>query len=86
MLVILCPFCGPRNSDEFTYQGEIAPRPDPDTEPARWRSYLYMKDNVSGWQTERWFHGAGCRRFLDLERHTQSNEIRSVQPVAGETS
>ena len=78
MLVIVCPNCGPRNNDEFTFQGEIIPRPSPDTDQSTWRRYLYMKDNVSGWQTERWFHVSGCRRFLDIERHTITNEIGVV--------
>ncbi len=82
MLVISCPNCGPRNSDEFTYQGERRPRPDPtETDAGEWRRYLYMKTNQAGWVTERWFHGSGCRRFLMLERHMVSNEIRSVFQV-----
>ncbi|MGD2101439.1 MAG: sarcosine oxidase subunit delta [Acidimicrobiia bacterium] len=83
MLVIICPHCGPRNSDEFTYQGEVKPRPDVTaTEPGEWRRYLYMKSNERGWVNERWFHGSGCRRFLMVERHTASNEIRKVEVVA----
>lgn len=84
MLVIICPHCGPRNSDEFTYQGEVASRPDVgDTEAAEWRRYLYMKDNVSDWVDERWFHVSGCRRFLMIERHTATNEIRSITTLSG---
>ena len=83
MLVITCPHCGPRNSNEFSYHGEIAPRPGPDADPGTWRRYLYMKDNVAGWQTERWFHVSGCRRFLDIERHTVTNEIAVVRSVGG---
>lgn len=83
MLVIICPHCGPRNSDEFTYQGEVTPRPDvTTTEPTEWRTYLYMKSNEQGWVRERWFHGSGCRRFLMVERHTSSNEIRKVEVVS----
>ena len=82
MLVIICPHCGPRNSDEFTYQGERRPRPDVSkADPGEWRRYLYMKTNENGWVTERWFHGSGCRRFLVLERHMESNEIRTVSEV-----
>ncbi len=83
MLLIACPHCGPRNADEFSYSGEIVARPGPDPAPEAWRAYLYEKRNVRGWQTERWFHVAGCRRFLDVERHTQTNEIRAVRDVAG---
>lgn len=83
MLVIVCPHCGPRNSDEFSFQGEILTRPTPDADPETWRDYLYVRDNVAGWQTERWFHVSGCRRFLNVERHTVTNEIGVVTPVGG---
>ena len=85
MLVIICPHCGPRNSDEFTYQGELKRRPQVAvTAPGEWRRYLYMRDNLAGWVSERWFHGSGCRRYLMLERHTVTNEIRDVELVGGE--
>jgi len=79
MLLIECPHCGPRNSDEFTFNGERVPRPEPDAAPETWRSYLYLRTNAGGWQTERWFHVSGCRRFLVIERNLDSNQIRSVR-------
>ena len=82
MLLIVCPHCGPRNNDEFTFNGEIATRPGPEATPTEWRGYLYQKNNVSGWQAEQWFHVSGCRRFLRVERHTATNEIRSVTDVS----
>ena len=82
MLVIICPHCGPRDSDEFTFGGETPPRPDVgETGPGEWRSYLYMRNNVAGPVIERWFHVSGCRRFLSVERDTISNEIGSVRDV-----
>ncbi|MGA7270978.1 MAG: sarcosine oxidase subunit delta [Acidimicrobiia bacterium] len=81
MLVIVCPHCGPRNHDEYAYQGELVSRPPVDTDPATWRRYLYMKRNEAGWQAERWFHVSGCRRFLEVERNTITNEIRRVSEV-----
>ena len=82
MLVIVCPHCGPRNSNEFSFLGERSSRPPAAaTTPAEWRRYLYLKDNPAGWESERWLHGAGCRRFLDVERDTVTNEIRSVRDV-----
>lgn len=83
MLLITCPYCGPRNDDEFTYKGEIVRRPAADTDPATWRAYLYTRDNVAGWQSERWFHTSGCRRFLTIERNTETNEIRKIEAVGG---
>jgi heterotetrameric sarcosine oxidase delta subunit len=84
MLVIVCPHCGPRDDAEFAFHGEIVARPGPDANPATWRRYLYTRRNVAGWQVERWFHGSGCRRFLTIERHTVTNEIRAVRDVASE--
>lgn len=80
MLLIACPYCGPRSSSEFSYLGEEAPRPQPAT-PASWRTYLYEHDNVADWQAERWFHANGCRMFIEVERHTVTNEIRIVRPL-----
>ncbi len=85
MLLIICPNCGPRNSEEFTFQGEVRSRPDVNTvDPEAWRRYLYMRSNESGWVSERWFHVSGCRRFLMIERHTVSNEIRDVSLLGEE--
>ncbi|MGH9303140.1 MAG: sarcosine oxidase subunit delta [Acidimicrobiales bacterium] len=81
MILIKCPYCGPRNSSEFHYAGEIKARPDPKTATkTEWRDYLYDKDNPAGWTHERWFHSAGCGQFLLAERHTVTNELRSTRP------
>ena len=47
--------------------------------PEEWRAYLYVKTNAAGWVTETWFHRNGCRRYLTLERHTVTNEIRGAR-------
>jgi len=84
MILIPCPWCGSRNSQEFRYVGESKARPDPGSaSEEEWRTYLYTKANVAGWTTETWFHRSGCRRYLSVERHTVSNEIRSsAKPAA----
>ena len=54
MILIPCPHCGPRNSDEFVWAGERPRRPDPaatTTTPAEWRAYLYERVNPAGWTT-----------------------------------
>ena len=80
MLLIPCPHCGPRPSAEFGYHGEGPARPEVGTvTPDRWRAYLYEKDNIAGDVQEQWFHSAGCRRFLLVERNTITNEIASVR-------
>jgi len=50
--------------------------------PAEWRRYLYEKDNIAGLVSEEWFHSAGCRRFLIVERDTATNDITSVRDRA----
>ena len=72
---IVCPNCGERSYTEFWFGGELP-------EPAREDETLeedfervWLRRNVAGVQAERWFHYAGCRRWLTLERDTVTNEI-----------
>jgi sarcosine oxidase, subunit delta len=79
MIVITCPHCGPRNSNEFRHAGESRPRPNPaTTSPQEWREYLYLRGNPADWTRETWYHASGCRRFFKVQRHTVTNEIREV--------
>ncbi|GEC27101.1 MULTISPECIES: sarcosine oxidase subunit delta [Pseudonocardia] len=82
MMLLPCPWCGPRNVTEFRYGGRAVERPDPGTtSPERWRRYLHLQKNPLGWDTENWYHSAGCRRYFAVQRHTGTNEVR-----AGEAS
>lgn len=84
MFQIPCPHCGDRNVSEFRHWGEQADRPDPSSAtPAEWRGYLYGRRNLAGWTTETWYHRAGCRTFVTVERHTVSNEVRPSLAAAG---
>ena len=79
MLLIRCPWCGPRDETEFRCGGEahIARPPDPQAlDDAAWAEYLFMRNNPKGWFRERWVHAAGCRRWFNAERHTLTHEIR----------
>ena len=79
MLLIRCPWCGPRDETEFRYGGEAhIPRPaDPQAiDDAAWADYLFMRNNPKGWFRERWVHSAGCRRWFNAERQTVTHEIR----------
>jgi heterotetrameric sarcosine oxidase delta subunit len=83
VILLSCPNCGPRNATEFRYLGESHGRPDPNTAtPQEWRAYLYLRDNPAGWVSETWLHRAGCRRYLVVERHTVTNEVRAVREAA----
>lgn len=85
MILLPCPWCGFRDSEEFGYVGELSARPEPRTaSPEQWRGYLYLRANVAGWTTERWYHRMGCRRFLTVERDTMTNEVRSVRDASSQ--
>ena len=79
MILIRCPWCGPRDAGEFGYSGEMRPRPETaSASPPRWREYLYFPANPRRQVTETWYHRMGCRRFITVERDTGTNESRPV--------
>lgn len=80
MLLIPCPWCGPRDETEFQYGGQahVAYPVEPDVlDDVDWADYVFMRDNPKGWFAERWVHSSGCRRWHNLVRHTVTNEIRA---------
>ncbi len=84
MLLIDCPWCGPREETEFTYGGEAhIERPqDPDAlSGEEWADYLFMRTNSLGRHREQWLHAAGCRRWFNVERDTLTYEILSVYRI-----
>lgn len=83
MLLVPCPYCGPRNSADLHYVGESRARPDPNTATAdQWRTYLYSERNPAGWLHESWYCRSGCRRYFKVERNTATNEFRDP-PLPG---
>ena len=81
MLVIECPWCGPRDESEFSYGGEAHIRRPGD--PAAlsneaWADYLFMRTNTRGLHLEQWWHASGCRRWFNVQRDTVTNEIVTV--------
>ncbi|MFE0256641.1 sarcosine oxidase subunit delta family protein [Streptomyces sp. NPDC059010] len=81
MLLIPCPWCGPRDEAEFHYGGQAhVPYPE---DPAsltdkEWARYLFFRDNPKGPFAERWTHASGCRRWFNAVRDTSTNEILTV--------
>jgi heterotetrameric sarcosine oxidase delta subunit len=79
MILIRCPWCGPRDAAEFHCSGETRPRPDAmSATPLQWRDYLYFPANPRGPVTETWYHRMGCRKFFAIERDTDTNESRPL--------
>ena len=81
MLLIPCPYCGPRNDAEFTPGGEAhiaRPAAAQAVTDQQWGEYLYFRKNIKGLQLERWFHAHGCRRWFNVARDTVTHKIYKV--------
>ena len=79
MLLIDCPFCGPRPEDEFAFGGDatlVAPQGEITVEAIA--DYIFLRDNPRGWHKEFWTHRYGCSRWIIVERHTVTHQIKSV--------
>ena len=76
MLLITCPYCGPRAQSEFTYGGDASlRRPAPDASKDDWFAYVYLRDNPKGPHVELWQHSAGCRSWIKVRRDTRTHDI-----------
>jgi sarcosine oxidase subunit delta len=84
MLLICCPYCGPRPELEFSYGGEahIARPLDPaGLDDTAWAGFLYERSNPRGMHAERWRHFHGCGRFFNAQRDTISDMIASTYRI-----
>ena len=78
MLVIDCPYCGPRPELEFSYAGQAhVVRPaDPSAAGAdEWTEWLYLRANTRGVHAERWRHVHGCARYFNALRDTTTDQF-----------
>jgi heterotetrameric sarcosine oxidase delta subunit len=78
VLLIRCPWCGPRDEVEFRYGGQahIAYPEDPAALcDEDWADFLFMRDNPRGPFRERWMHAAGCRRWFNAVRDTGTHRF-----------
>jgi len=84
MLLIECPWCGPRDETEYRYGGQahVAYPEDPAAlTDQEWGRYLFVRENPKGPFAERWYHSHGCRRWFNVVRDTLTNEILRVYVV-----
>ena len=81
MLLIECPWCGPRDESEFAYSGEahiVRPLKPEELTDQEWADYLFYRRNTRGDHLEQWCHASGCRRYFNVQRDTVTNRIKSV--------
>ena len=85
MLLLNCPWCGPRDESEFRYGGEAGISLPPDAEQIgdrKWAEYLYFRSNPKGPLRERWVHRHGCRQWFAATRNTVTNEFAALSDAA----
>jgi sarcosine oxidase subunit delta len=78
VLLIDCPWCGPRDETEYRYGGQAhVPHPEnPDgLTDEQWAEYVFYRDNPKGPFAERWVHSIGCRRWFNVLRDTATHEV-----------
>jgi len=62
--------------EEYGFGGELRGVPERITDQAeRDVDYAWMYDNIHGITSERWFHQAGCRRWVTLRRDTATDTV-----------
>ena len=78
MLIIDCPYCGPRPELEFAHGGQahiVRPADPASASDDEWLQYLYLRDNTRGVFAERWRHARGCGRFFNALRDTTTDQF-----------
>ncbi len=84
-MLITCPYCGARDAQEFAYRGDATSRrPDPTAPDAldRFHEHVHLRDNPAGVHRELWYHAAGCRRWIEVERDTITHAINATRFAA----
>jgi sarcosine oxidase subunit delta len=87
-MIITCPYCGPRDVVEFTYQGDATvTRPEPaSTDQEAWNRYVYDRANPAGKHSDVWQHSGGCRAHLVVERDTITHAVGAVRFARDKTT
>ncbi|WP_369174552.1 sarcosine oxidase subunit delta [Streptomyces sp. R28] len=78
MLLITCPWCGPRDETEYHYGGQAHvayPENPSELTDAQWAEFVFYRDNPKGPFAERWMHSIGCRRWFNALRDTATHEV-----------
>jgi sarcosine oxidase subunit delta len=81
MLLLNCPWCGPRDETEYHYGGQAHVDYPEDTaalSDEEWAEYLFYRDNPKGPFAERWAHTGGCRRWFNVVRDTATYDVLAV--------
>lgn len=85
MLLINCPYCGPRPELEFRCGGEAhiaRPARPAELDDRAWAEFLFYRTNPRGVHGERWLHMHGCGRWFNALRDTLSDQFVATYRVS----
>ena len=72
----MCPHCGMRSQNEFSYGGDASvKRPELNKEISNqdWDNFVYNRKSLRGKHWELWQHISGCRQWIKVERDTATH-------------
>lgn len=72
---LACPFCGPRELEEFAFHKTV---PEPGATPF---AAVYERVNRVDSSIEHWQHLHGCRAWLLVRRNPASGEVLEVREL-----
>lgn len=84
MLLVHCPYCGPRPELEFRCGGEAhiaRPADASQLTDEQWAGFLFFRTNPKGLHAERWLHIHGCQRWFNAVRDTVSDRFQQTFPT-----
>ena len=73
MTQFVCPFCGPREIEEFTFHKTV---PEPGSGPL---AEVYYRVNRTDLSVEYWQHSRGCRAWLKMTRNPSTSAVLEVK-------
>jgi len=84
LLLVACPYCGPRPETEFHCGGQahiVRPVDPAAVDDQAWAEFLFYRNNPKGLHAERWLHAYGCARWFNAVRDTASDAFRQTYPI-----
>ena len=77
---LTCPFCGPRELEEFAFHKTL---PEPGASDF---AAVYLRTNRVDDSLEHWQHAHGCRAWLRVRRNPSTGEVHEVALMGGHRS
>ena len=77
MSLFTCPFCGPRNLEEFAFHKTL-----PNIAGGEFEK-IYLRRDSPVLSDEHWQHRYGCRAWLAVRRNPSSGEVLKVELMTG---